>query len=63
MLSSMMRSETKGRTGIVSDDDGGVVRLALVLKVADGVHDGIVALGTASDDVDGIGVLQGNAWR
>ena len=42
----------------MSDDDGGVVRLALVLEVADGVHDGIVALGTASDDVDGIGVLR-----
>ena len=42
----------------MGDDDGGVVRLALVLEVADSVHDGVVALGTASDDGNLVGVLR-----
>lgn len=58
MLSSMMRSETKGRTGIVSDDDRGVICLAFVLEVADGVHDGVVALGATSNNSDLAGVLR-----
>ena len=55
VLDDAQRDEGPHR--IVGDDDGGVVRLALVLKVADGVHDGVVALGAAGDDVDRIGVL------
>ena len=47
----------EGAHRIVGDDDGSVVRLALVLEVADGVHDGVVALSAASDNVDRIGVL------
>lgn len=56
VLDDAQRDE--GAHRIVGDDDGGVVRLALVLKVADGVHDGVVALGAAGDDVDRIGVLR-----
>ena len=48
ILDDAQRDEGPHR--IVGDDDGGVVRLALVLEVADGVHDGVVALGATGDD-------------
>ena len=42
----------------MGDDNGIIVGLAFVLKVVDRVHDGIVALGAASDDGDLIDILR-----